>query len=291
MDFSVLFKKGRIRLPHYDDLNEIYDGEAENAYTTGAAGEKTALITAIDGLVDTFETTNDGLITTAGASNDTTVDNFQSANDALITAAKSAKDTTVDSFDTTVDGLISTAVSDMESYVDTNSSGDTITVGAAALKAAIAAIINAIAPDYTTLKSDLADDIDLIAPNYAGLKTDLDTNLTGIAPDYAGLKTDIAGEVNSGISTTINKTDVIAAMKAEFIAARDLFEVDSEVYFQYNDPRCKGSGRHAANQDPNADQSITTQIHCVSCDGFGKTNEQNTATSTWTISDNSIPAT
>lgn len=181
-----------------------------------------------------------------------TVLNQTSAKAALTTL----QDTRVDTFETANDVLIAAAVTAMESYVNANSTGETINASATDLKAAVAGYINA------------------------------------IAPDYANLKIGLAADVSTGITTivSVNKTTILGAIKTEYLATRDLYEVDSVVYFQYNDPKCKGIGRHAYNIDPDTDQTITTPIHCNSCDGFGKTNVQNIATTTFSVTE-TIPET
>jgi hypothetical protein len=164
-------------------------------------------------------------------------------------AVTTTQNATVDGFDTANDALIATAVSDMEAYVDANKSGDTITVGATALKAAIAAIINAIAPDYTALKSDLAGDLGAnIADTY---DVSIEDVLTQVHTD---LTTIIAAQYNGGTN--------------------------------YPCPRCNSEGRYPANNDPN--ETVSTDKHCVSCDALGRTKEELIPSVTWDIPNDDI---
>lgn len=179
-------------------------------------------------------------------------DDFAATTDlsAVETAINSAQSNTIDTFETAVDVLVATAVSSMESYVDANSLGDTITVGATALKSAIAAYINAIAPDYPTLKADLATDVDNEMPSTATVSIE-----------------EVLGEVKSDLNTGI---------AAQYNSGTN-----------YACTRCGADGRYPANNDPN--ETVTTEKHCVSCDGLGRTKEPLTPTvQVWAIPNNDI---
>lgn len=170
-------------------------------------------------------------------------------------AIKTAQDTIIDDFQTANDAVIDAADAAMQAYVDANKTGETITVDATVLKAAISAMFQ------------------------------------GQSFDYVQVKIDLEAEVTDNIldSAGISKSEVITQMKADYIAARDLYEHEGATYFNYEDPRCKGEGWHNANQDQGSDPSVTTKIKCESCDGFGKTLEQNTITASYSVSDSGVP--
>lgn len=170
-----------------------------------------------------------------------------SATDTAIDAAQS---TTVDGFETDNDALIATAVSDMEAHIDANSTGETVNQGATALKAAIAAIINAIAPNYATHKTDLAADVTANMPSQADISL-----VEALARVKSLLNTGISAQYNSGTN--------------------------------YACTRCGADGRYPANNDP--DETVSTEKHCVSCDGLGRTKETLTPIATsWAIPNDDI---
>lgn len=172
-------------------------------------------------------------------------------------ALTTAQNTVVDSFETTNDGLIATAITNIDALVDATS----------------------LSPeDKTALKSAIATEINTtITPNYATHKSNLESAVTAQITD--------AG-------TPIQITEVIAQQKTHFVSARDLFEYEGETYFNFTDPKCKGTGWHEASQEPGADPSVTTKIRCTSCDGFGKTYEQNQViTANYSVSDSGVPTT
>lgn len=167
-----------------------------------------------------------------------TEDDFSATTDqsAVKTTINSAQSTVVDNFEIANDTLISTAIGNIDTLVDATS----------------------LSPeDKTSLKAAIASEIN-----------------TTISPNYATHKTNLAAEVNSGVpsTATISKVEVLEDIKDEMnneIAAT----LNSGTNFV--DPRCGGTGRYPASNDPG--ETSSTDKHCVSCDGLGRTAEQNGA--------------
>lgn len=161
-----------------------------------------------------------------------------------------AQSTTVDNFETANDALIAAAVTAMESYVDSNSTGETVNATATDLKAAIAAIINAIAPDYATHKTNLA--------------------------------TDVFNEIPS--QATISLVEALGRVKSLLTIG---IQNDYNDGTNYACTRCQAEGRYPANNDP--DETVTTPKHCISCDGLTRTKEPLTPTVvSWAIPNDDI---
>lgn len=122
--------------------------------------------------------------------------------------------------------------------------------------------------DKTSLKAAIASEINTtIAPNYAGLKTDLASDVTAEIPSTA----------------TISKEEVLEQIKTDLNAAILSTLNDGT---NYACPRCGEDGRYPASNDPG--ETSSTDKQCLSCDGLGRTGEQNTPTATvWSATNDS----
>lgn len=105
------------------------------------------------------------------------------------------------------------------------------------------------------------------------------TSLSG--GDKTALYNDCAVAIDAEITNSynVNKTAVFTEAKTQLMAAI----VADTTNFANLDLRCAGSGRYAANKDPENASDDTTQIPCVSCDQFGYTSSANVPTTSWTV--------
>lgn len=160
-------------------------------------------------------------------------DDYETATDlsAMRTALNTAQVETTDAFKNDNDALINALDTDMQNYVDANKTGDTITVGAAALKTYISDLIQAVTFNYTGFKSNLAADVS--------------THITG---DTATVS----------IAAVLEKvhTDYIAALTTEGRTVKH--------------GRCQGLGHYLKSQDTGVAEDATKKKLCPGCQAFGK---------------------
>ena len=180
-----------------------------------------------------------------------TEDDFSATVDlsAVETSLNAAQVITVNAFEVTNDIEIADAITAMEAHIDANSTGETVNQGATDLKAAIAAIINAIAIDYADHKTKLATDVSNELPSTATIS-----------------KEEVLGQI---------KTDLKAAIASTLNGGTN-----------YACTRCGADGRYPASNDRG--ETSSTDKQCLSCDGLGRTGEENTPSATvWSATNES----
>lgn len=107
------------------------------------------------------------------------------------------------------------------------------------------------------------------------------TGDTEVMAELDTLRTDLMNSVDDNIQqiVNINISEVAAYLREVYVQAIQ----DDTSNFTYIDPRCGGSGKYTANQDPENAPDDDHMIICKSCGGYGYTQQNNLPNISWTI--------